>query len=81
MAPPSRRPRIIGPFFLIALLLSAGFLVWQKHQREVAVAMPPVVEHQVVGGGNSGDEVVPRPDLVLDYADDLKLSAAQRQKL
>jgi len=79
-AAPRRR---IGPFFLVALVVSAGVFVWQRHQtaRQLETMPPPVVEHQVIGGGNDKDEVVPRPDLAVDYAADLKLSAAQRQKL
>jgi hypothetical protein len=83
MARPNRRPRIVGPFFLIALLLSAGIFIWQKQQHTQAMQTVgrPIIEHQVIGGESGSGEVMPRPDLVEDYADDLKLSAAQRQKL
>jgi hypothetical protein len=80
---PNRRPRIIGPFFIIALLLSVGLLTWQRQQKQhqIDVLPPPVIEHQVIGSSTGSAESMPRPDLVLDRADTLKLSADQRQKL
>jgi len=83
MARPHRRPRIIGPFFLVAIVVSAGLFMWQKRQNQRAAenAGPPVIERQVAAGADDKDEVVPRPDLVLDYAADLRLSPEQREKV
>ena len=81
MTRPRRRPRIIGPFFLIAIVLSAGVFLWQKQQRErqLADVGPPVVERQVIDAPEA--DSVPPPDLVLAQAAKLGLTPSQRQRL
>ena len=81
MARPSRRPRIVGPYFLIAIALSAGLFVWQKRQNEQKLqsAPPPVVEHQMIDVPES--QSVPPPDLVAAHAPELGLTQSQRQRL
>lgn len=81
MARPSRRPRIVGPYFLIAIVLSAGLFIWQKRQNEQKLqnAPPPVVEHQVIDTPDT--QSVPPPDLVMGRAKDLGLTDAQQERL
>jgi Spy/CpxP family protein refolding chaperone len=81
MARPNRRPRLIGPFFLIAILLSAGVFIWQKQRNEQKLqsAPPPVVEHQVID--EPPTQSVPPPDLVLAHAKELGLTQSQRRRL
>lgn len=71
------RPRTIGPFFLVAILLSAGILIWQKqqNQRRLDTLPPPRVEHQVIDEPDSAS--VPPPDLVQAQAARLKLTPQQ----
>lgn len=78
---PNRRYRPIGPFFLIAIVLSAAIFIWQKRQNEVSLqnTPPPIVEHQVIDGPLT--ESVPPPDLVRDHAAGLGLTAAQIRRL
>lgn len=75
------RRRIIGPFFLIAIILSAALFMWQKRQnaRQAAQAGPPVVERQVIDTPLT--ESVPPPDLVRSHADELGLQPAQIRRL
>jgi hypothetical protein len=79
----TRKPRIIGPFFVLAIMLSAAVFVWQKRQteHEVAVAPPPVVEHQVQAGAGPETTAVPPPDLVWKNAARLKLTERHKQRL
>jgi hypothetical protein len=81
MARRNKRPRIIGPFFLIAIVLSAGWFLWQKQQQggPPRDAAPPVVERQVIDAGDS--ESVPSPDVVRSNATALGLKAEQLRRL
>jgi hypothetical protein len=76
----TKRPRIIGPFFLIAILLSAGIFYWQKHRNEQAlsVAPPPVVERQVI---DTDTEIAPSPEIVTAHAKELRLTGAQSNRI
>ncbi|MEN6643286.1 MAG: hypothetical protein ABFE08_12645, partial [Armatimonadia bacterium] len=78
---PAKRPRPIGPFFLIAILLSAAIFIWQKRQNEARLqtSTPPVIEHQVIDQPET--ESVPSPDLVRAHADELNLTAPQLRRL
>jgi len=79
MARPSRRPRIVGPYFLIAIVLSAGLFTWQKRQNEQKLqnAPPPMIEHQVV---DTQSDSVP-PEVVTTHAKDLRLTATQLRRI
>jgi hypothetical protein len=79
--PNKRRPRIIGPFFLIAILLSAGIFYWQKQKNErvLQAAPPPVVEHQVIDVPET--DIAPSPEIVSSHAKDLKLTPAQSKRV
>jgi hypothetical protein len=79
--PNKRRPRIIGPFFLIAILLSAGIFYWQKQKNERAldVAPPPVVERQVIDTPDT--DIAPSPEIVTAHAKELRLTPAQSKRL
>lgn len=81
MARPNRRPRLIGPFFLIAILLSAGVFIWQKQRNEQVLdtAPPPVVEHQVIDA--PGTQIAPSPELVSTHAKELGLTEAQSKRI
>ncbi|MCE5237471.1 hypothetical protein LLH23_03160 [bacterium] len=80
-APPRRR--VIGPFFIIALIVSVGVFIWQKQQtaRRLADVPPPVVEHQVIGGTDLEAAAVPAPSYVQEQAQALGLSAGQLKSL
>lgn len=83
MTRPSRRPRIIGPFFLIAIVISAGLFIWQKQQNErrLRTAPPPVLERQTIQGAAPGAASLPSPEWVQQHANELQLDAKQRQAL
>ncbi|MGE5530823.1 MAG: hypothetical protein ACM3VW_01735 [Bacteroidota bacterium] len=78
---PAKRPRIIGPFFLIAILLSAGIFYWQKQKNERAldVAPPPVVERQVIDMPDT--DIAPSPEIVTAHAKELRLTPAQLKRI
>lgn len=81
MARPNRRPRIIGPFFLIAILLSYGIFIWQKHKNEQALetAPPAVLERQVIDAPET--DLAPSPEIITAHAAELKLTPAQTQRI
>ncbi|MHB8995906.1 MAG: hypothetical protein ACYC63_11735 [Armatimonadota bacterium] len=77
----TKRPRIIGPFFLIAILLSAGIFYWQKHKNEQAldIAPPAVVERQVIDVPET--DIAPSPEILTAHAKELRLTAAQSRRI
>jgi len=81
MARPNRRPRIIGPFFLIAILLSAGVFYWQKQKNEMRLqnAPRPVVEHQVIAAPQT--QSAPSPEVLSIHAKELGLNEAQAKRI
>lgn len=81
MVRPNRRPRLIGPFFLIAILLSAGVFYWQKQKNErvLDTAPPPVVEHQVIDAPEG--QIAPSPEIVTTHAKELGLTATQSKRI
>jgi hypothetical protein len=74
-----RKRRPIGPFFLAALIISAGVFIWQKQQtaRQLASLPPPIVEHQTIGGTELAAAAVPPPDFVHQQAQRLGLTVTQ----
>ncbi|MEN6546565.1 MAG: hypothetical protein ABFE07_11020 [Armatimonadia bacterium] len=83
--PNKRRPHIIGPFFLIAILLSAGVFYWHKLQnaKEAVVAAPPVIYHQVTESTAPSTDEAPAPDpiLILRHAQELGLTGERQKQL
>lgn len=81
MARQSRRRRIVGPYFLVAIVLSAGLFMWQKrqHEQQSQNAPPPVIEHQVIDVPETAG--APPLELVEQSARELGLTAKQRQRL
>lgn len=80
----AKRPRAIGPFFIIMLIISIGLLAWRHYVLSSVHTQPeghPVVEHHVITGTGALALAVPPPDMILRHAKELKLSAAQHKQL
>lgn len=79
----SSKPPIIGPFFIVSLIVGLGlFLVHRTLiNRQLAKLPPPVVERQRLTGAGPQATAAPDPAVVRDHAAELKLTPAQEAKL